>query len=48
MDLQIEALQNFAYKILTWKSESSFKEIMKKDGFIRLRVGHLFMSRSVA
>ena len=27
MDLQIEALQNFAYKILTWKSEPSLKEV---------------------
>jgi hypothetical protein len=42
MDLQIEALQNFAHKVLTQKSKSSFKEIMKDDSFVRLRAGHLF------
>jgi hypothetical protein len=48
MDLQIEALQNFGYKILTQKLESSFKEITKNDSSVRLQAGHLFLSRSVA
>ena len=48
MDLQIEVLQDLANKILARESQPSFKEIMKYNRLIRLRLGHLLAARSAA
>ena len=48
MDLQVEALQNFAYEVLTGKLQPSLKEIMEDDYLVRLRAGHLFSAWSMA
>ena len=46
MDLQIEALQDLANKILSRESQPGFKKIMKYNRLIRLRLGHLLAARS--